>query len=149
MNLKRPILQATLFLAALAASLILPCAARAQAVSTRFVGKFTVTSPVHWGKATLPPGTYSLRIDSTTLPIMAIIRSDSSTFAIRVITVATSDYHNGSNALRLNVRNGSLVVHSLALADLDTVLIYDPSPAQEEVEEAHAGPTVSVLVARK
>jgi len=148
MRFKRSI-QAIFFVAALAASLALVRPASAQDVSACFTGKFTLTSPVHWGKATLPPGTYSLRIDSTTLPIMAIIRSDSSTFAIRVITVATGDYHNGSNALRLNARNGSLVVHSLALADLDTVLIYDPSPAQEEVDEAHAGPTVSVLVARK
>ena len=80
---------------------------------------------------------------------MATIRNDRSTIAIRVMSFASSDYHNGSNALRLKVRNGSLVVHSLVLADLDKVLIYDPTLAQEKVEEAHADPTVPVLAARK
>lgn len=149
MKLKQSILWATFFLGALAASLTLAGAARAQEVSARFAGKFTLASPVHWGKATLPAGTYTVRIDSTTRPIMATIQNDRSTFAIRVMSLATSDYHNGSNALRLKVRNGSLVVHSLVLADLDTVLIFDPSPAQEKVQEAHADPTVPVLVARK
>jgi hypothetical protein len=149
MNTKRLILRATFILAALAASFTLAGSARAQDVSAVFVGKFTITSPVRWGKSTLPPGTYSVRIDSTAAPVRAIIRNDRSDFAIRVISFASSDYHNGSNALRLNVRNGSLVVHSLALADLDTVLIYDLSPAQKKVEEAHADATVPVLVARK
>ena len=80
---------------------------------------------------------------------MATIRNDRSTFVIWVVSLASSDYHSGSNALRHKVRNGSLVVHSLVLADLDTILIYDPSLAREEVEEAHADPTVPVLVARK
>jgi len=146
---KRAILRATFFLAALAASFTLAGPARAQNVSAVFVGKFTITSPVFWGKTTLPPGTYSVRINSTASPVRAIIRNDRSDFAIRVISFVSSDYHNGSNALRLNVRNGSLVVHSLALADLHTVLIYDPSPAQKKVEEAHADPTAPVLVARK
>jgi hypothetical protein len=149
MNLKRSTLQATFFLAALAASLVLAGPARAQNISPRFVGKFTLTAPVHWGKSTLPPGNYTLRIDSIGRPILATIRNDRSTFMIRVMSLASSDDHNSPNALRLKVRHGSLVVQSLALADLDTVLIYDPSPVQEKVEEAHADLTVSVLVARK
>jgi hypothetical protein len=150
MNLKRSILQATFFLAALAASLTFAGPAKAQGASSGFAGKFTLTAPVQWGKATIPPGTYTLRIDSTTSPIMATIRNDRSTFVIWVMSLASSDYHSGSNALRLKVRNGSLVVHSLVLADLDRVLIYDPSLAREEiVVEAHADPTVPVLVARK
>ena len=149
MNTKRSILKATFFLVALAASLILGGPARAQAVSPLFVGKFTLTSTVHWGKSTLPPGTYTLRIDSTAAPIRATIHNDRYTFVIRVKSLTSSDYHTGSNALLLKVRNGSLVVHSLVLADLHSVLIYDASPAQENVEEAHADLTVPVLVARK
>jgi hypothetical protein len=148
MNLKRSILQATFFLAAMAASVILASAARAQNV---LVGKFTLTSPVSWGKSTLPPGTYSIRIDSTASPIMAFISRDDSTssFAIWVKSIATQDYRNGSNALRLKVRKGALVVHSLVLADLNRELLYEPSAAQESVEEARVDPSVPVLVARK
>ena len=149
MNTKRSILRVTVFLAAMAASLGLAGAARAQDVSARFVGKFTLTSPVHWGKSTLPPGTYNLRINSTGSPVMADISNDTSTFSIRIISLGTSDYHNGSNALRLEVRKGALMVQSLVLADLHTVLIYDASPARENVEEARANASVPVLVSRK
>jgi hypothetical protein len=148
MNSKRSILRATLFLAAMAASLMLTSAARAQSV---FVGKFTLTSPVSWGKSTLPPGTYSIHLDSTTSHSMAFISRDDSTssFAIRVMSIATGDYRNGSNALRLKARKNALVVQSLVLADLKTVLLYDPSAAQESLEEARVDTSVPVLVARK
>jgi len=148
MNLKRSILQATLFLAALAASLTLAGAARAQGVSPQFVGKFTLTSPVHWDKSTLPPGTYSLRIDSTSLPILATIRNDSGIHVATVMTCVVDGYTRGSNALQLKTRNGQVVVQSLVLADLNMVLVYDPTPAHERIEEARADSTVA-LVARK
>jgi hypothetical protein len=82
---------------------------------------------------------------------MAFISRDDSTssFAIWVKSIATQDYRNGSNALRLKVRKGALVVHSLVLADLNRELLYEPSAAQESVEEARVDPSVPVLVARK
>lgn len=148
MNSKRSILRATLFLAAMAASLILASAARAQ---DTFVGKFTLTSPVSWGKSTLTPGTYSIRIVSTERPVKASISSDDSTssFAFMVLSNVTGNYRDGSNALRLKVRNGALVVDSLALADLKCVLFYEPSAANESAEEARVDSTVPVLAAKK
>ena len=148
MNFKRSILQATFFLVALAASLILAGAVRAQAVSPQFVRKFTLTSTVHWGKGTLPPGNYSLRINLTATPIMAAIRNESDTLVATVMTRSIADYTRGPNALQLNTKNGQTVVRSLVLADLNMVLVFDPSPAHERIEEARADSTV-VLVARK
>lgn len=148
MNAKRSILQATFCLAVLAACMIFAGAARAQAVSPAFVGKFTLSSTIHWGKSTLPPGTYTLRIDSTTLPVMATIHNDHYTVSARVMTSAIQGYASSSNALQLKTRDGHLVVQSLVLADLDMVLFFDPSPARERVEETRADSTV-VLVARK
>jgi hypothetical protein len=148
MYAKRSILQATFFLAALAASVTLAGAARAQNVSPSFSGKFTLTSTVHWGKSTLPPGTYELRIDGTALPVMAFIHNDQSTVSTRVMSSVTEDYTSGSNALHLKTRNGHIVVQSLTLADLKTVVVFDPSPARERVEEARADSAV-VLVARR
>lgn len=149
MSNKRSILRATLFLAAMSVSLTLAGAARAQNASAQFVGKFTLTSPVNWGKSTLSPGTYTLRIDSIGFPVMASISKDNSAFAIRVMSLATSDCRSGSNALRLEFRKGALAVQSLVLADLKTVLIYDQSSALENVEEARANDNMQVLVARK
>ncbi|HET6929366.1 MAG TPA: hypothetical protein VFI45_03530 [Candidatus Acidoferrum sp.] len=142
-------LQATFLLAALAASLILAGSARAQGISQVFVGKFTLTSTVHWGKGTLPPGSYTLRIDSTTRPVMATIHNDRYTVAARVMTRAIEDYTGGSNALQLKTRDdGQLVVRSLVVADLDMVLVFEPLSRRERVEEARADSAV-VLVARK
>ena len=147
MNSKRSILRSTLFLAAMAASLILASAARAQHA---FVGKFTLTSPVSWGKSTLPPGTYSIRVDSTGSRYVAFInRDDSTSFGALVLTIATSDYRNGSNALHLKVQKGALVVHSLVLADLKKVLVYERSAPRESIEEARLDASVPVLVAKK
>jgi hypothetical protein len=148
MYAKRSILQATFFLAALAASLTLAGAARAQNVSPSFVGKFTLTSTVLWGKTTLPPGTYDLRIYGTALPVMAFIHNDQYTVSTRVMSGVTEDYTSGSNALHLKTKNGHIVVQSLTLADLKTVVVFEPSAARERVEEARADSTV-VLVARK
>jgi hypothetical protein len=64
------------------------------------------------------------------------------------MSIATGDYRNGSNALRLKVRNGALVVHSLVLADLNRVLLYELYAVKEGVEEARTDSTV-VLLARK
>jgi len=148
MNFKRSIQQATFLLAALVASLTLAGAARAQYISPQFVGKFTLTSTIHWGKSTLPPGNYTVRIDSTSLPIMATIRNDSYTLVATVVTRGIDDYTKGSNALQLKTRNGQVVVQTLVLADLKMVLVFDPSPAHERVEQAREDSTV-VLVARK
>jgi len=151
MNFKRSILQATFSLVTLAASLTLADTARAQAFFTpQFVGHFTLTSTVHWGTSALPPGNYTLRVESLPLShIMATtIRSENYTVAICVMSVSSGDYHGGSNALQLKTRNGQAVVQSLVLADLKMVLVFDPSPAHERIEEARANSTV-VLVARK
>jgi len=129
--------------------LLLAGAARAQNISPQFIGKFTLTSAVDWGKSTLSPGTYTLRIDSTAVPIMATIRNERDDFVARVMTRATEDYTSGSNALELKIRDGQFVVKSLVLADLKMVLVFDPSPAHERVVEAQAAPSVAVLVARK
>ena len=148
MYAKPSILQAAFLLAALAAGLTLAGAARAQNVFPSFVGKFKLTSSVQWGKTTLPPGTYDLRIDGTSLPVMAFIHNDQYTVSTRVMSSVTEDYTSGSNALHLKTKNGHIVVQSLTLADLKTVVVFEPSDARERVEEARADSTI-MLVARK
>jgi hypothetical protein len=148
MNFKRSIQQATFLLAALVASLTLAGAARAHYISPQFVGKFTLTSPAHWGKSTLPPGNYTLHINSISSPIVVRVLNDQDTLVATVVTRSIDDYTKGSNALQLKTRNGQVVIQSLVLADMKMVLVFDPSPAHQRIEEARAESTV-VLVARK
>lgn len=141
--------KAAMLLAALAVSLMTPGRAPAQHVRPAFLGKFTLTTPVHWGGSVLQPGEYTIRIDSTASLGRALISNKDSTFAIRVLNRASEDYRGGPDALQLRVKNGELVVRALVLADLNRVLIYDSSLDKRNVEEARNNASVPVLVARK
>jgi hypothetical protein len=56
---------------------------------------------------------------------------------------------NGVNALLIKERDGQLRVHSLALADMKMILIYDPRLAREPVQEARVSQMVPVMWAKK
>ena len=50
------------------------------------------------------------------------------------MSVGRNDLTSGENVLLIKPRNGQLVVHSLALAHMGMLLIYDPSLAREGQE---------------
>src|SRR5215472_12871449 len=106
LSLVKSVLKTAFFLAALATSLTFACAAKAQYISPQFVGKFTLTSTVQWGKGALPPGNYNLRVNLTATPIMATVRNDSGNLVATVMTRSIADYTRGPNALQLKTRNG-------------------------------------------
>ena len=138
-----------LVVAALLTSLSLVGTARAQAQSPAYVGKFTTTSQLHWGKAVLQPGTYTIIIKSTGEPVIASIRNAEGDAVCLVMSRARSEKTNSVNALLIKEKEGQLKVHSLALADLGIVLIYDPGLAQETVREAQASKTLPVMFAKE
>jgi len=142
---------ATLLLGALLASLLFLGTAQAQE-SPSYVGKFTLPYQVRWGKTILQPGDYTLTIRSTGSPVIALIRTVDGNAVAHVMSWASSGSGNGLNALLIKEKDGQRVVHSLALADLKMVLIYDPSPMKEKVKEAsegHVNHTVPVMWAKK
>jgi hypothetical protein len=143
------IARTALVVAAFLTSLFLVGTARAQAQSPAYVGKFTTTSQLHWGKAILQPGTYTIIIKSTGIPIVASIRNAERDAVAYVESGARSGNTNGLNALLIKQKNGRLEVHSLALADLGMVLIYDPGLARETVHEAQTSQTVPVMWAKE
>jgi hypothetical protein len=53
------------------------------------------------------------------------------------------------DALLIKERNGQLIVHSFAVADMRMSLIYDPTLAREKVQEARLSQTVPVIWAKK
>ncbi|MGB9243149.1 MAG: hypothetical protein WCC03_07340 [Candidatus Acidiferrales bacterium] len=135
--------------AALLASLFSVGAAWAQGQSPAYVGTFTTTNQIQWDKTVLQPGAYTITIESTGSPIVASIRNAKGNAVTHVVSGAHTGKTNGVNALLIKERNGQLEVHSLALADLGMVLIYDPVLAQEAVREARASKTVPVIWAKK
>ena len=138
-----------LLVAALVTSLFFVGTARAQGQSPAYVGKFTLTYQIHWGESVLQPGNYTITIKSTGDPIIALIRKADGDAVTHVMSGARSENTNGVNALLIKEKGGQLTVHSLALADLRMVLIYDPSLARETVQEARVSQTVPVMWAKK
>ncbi|MGH9746763.1 MAG: hypothetical protein ACRD59_11715 [Candidatus Acidiferrales bacterium] len=138
-----------LLVVALVASFFFGGSARAQGVSPAYVGKFTLTQQIHWGKAVLQPGSYTITIKSLGSPMIAAIRTADGNAVTDVMTAVRTGNTNGSSALLIKEKNGQMNVYSLALADLGTVLIYDPALAREAVHEARASQTVPVTWAKK
>ena len=138
-----------MMLATLVLSLLFVGTARAQGDLTVYFGKFTLTQQVQWGKSVLPPGNYTITIKSTTLPVIALVQKDDGHAAIRVMSGVRDVKTNGVNALLVKEKDGQPTVHSLSLAQLGMVLVYDPSLAHETVQEARVNRSVPVLWARK
>jgi hypothetical protein len=138
-------------LAALLTSLFLVGASQqAQVGISTLVGKFTLTSQIHWGASVLQPDDYTIAIGSIAPPGLAVIRNREG----RSVAIVMSRLHDEKasaerSAILMKEKDGQLCVHTLALADLGMVLIYDPALAREVVQEARASQTVPVMWAKK
>jgi hypothetical protein len=137
-------------LAALLTSLFFVGTSQAQVGISTLVGKFTLTSQIHWGASVLQPGDYTITIGSIAPPGFAVIRNREG----RSVAMVMSRLHNEKasaerSAILMKEKDGQLWVHTLALADLRMVLIYDPALAREVVQEARASQTVPVMWAKK
>jgi hypothetical protein len=138
-----------LTLAALLTSLFFVGTARAQGQSPTYVGKFTLTYQIHWGKTVLQPGKYKVSINSIGAPIIGTIRTVAGDGVSIVMSQARTGNKNGVNGLLIKEKDGQPIVHSLAIADLGVVLIYDPTLARETVQEARVSKTIPVTWAKK
>ena len=149
---KKSVISISLRLLALAALLTSPFFARtsgAQGQSPAYVGKFTLTQQIHWGKTVLQPGKYTVSLNSTVAPIIGMIRTVAGDGVSIVMSQARTGNKNGVNGLLIKEKDGQPTVHSLALAELGVVLIYDPTLARETVQEARVSQVVPVMWAKK
>jgi hypothetical protein len=138
-----------IILIAIVTSRFLVVAAQGQTDLPVYRGKFTLTDQVCWGKSVLGPGDYTITIHSSGTPAIATVSKAYGTASFRVVSTTRGGPPRGVNALLARDKDGQLTVHSLSLADLGMVLIYDPSLARESVREARARRTVPVLSAKK
>ena len=131
------------------AALSLAATASAQTGPAKYVGRFTLQSSVHWGKSTLQPGTYTITIWYTGVPLIAAISDSQGRAVTHVMSGARGSRTDGLNALLIREKDGQLRVCSLALSDLGIDLIFDRAPAQERPQEARFSQNVPVLWAVK
>ena len=149
MERKQRMAGTVMLVAALLTSLLSVGTARAQGQSPAYVGTFTLTNQIHWGKTVLQPGKYTVSLNSTVAPIIGMIRTVAGDGVSIVMSQARTGNKNGVNALLIKEKDGQPTVHSLALAELGVVLIYDPTLARETVQEARVSQVVPVMWAKK
>ena len=146
LNITRNATRLTLFAAALLATTLFAGSANAQS----FKGKFTLTHETRWGQAVLPAGNYILTFDNH-ISDMLVVRDAKSLYGVAYEPAnIRQDSTGGESALLIAVRGSQQVVHSLRIAELGQVFVYDRALAnRREVEEARQSQAVPVIVAKK
>jgi len=133
---------AKLFLGIVLGVCFLAPAAHANAT---FKGTFTVTKPLHWGQATLPPGQYWLVLEDSSSRILI---SDAHTGKNVVIDVArpSNDGDSDDSKLFIAIHGDQRVVYSVRLAGFGEVFrtVHPSAGRGNRIEEA-----ISVQVAKK
>ena len=147
LNITRNAARSRLFAAAVLATALFAGSASAQ---SQFKGKFTLQHETRWGQAVLPAGQYILTFDNK-ISNMLVVRDAKSLY--RVAYEPANDMQDstgGESALLITVRGSQQIVHSLRIAELGQVFVYDRLLANgREVEEARQSRSVPVVVAEK
>jgi len=134
---------------ALSISLIFVGIAKAQFDIPAFTGKFTITTPVLWGKTVLQPGDYTISIGSSRKPTSALVRDSKGRSVAYFVSGIDGGKTSAGNALLISKKGGQLRVYCLALATLGRELVYDPVLAREAVMEARVAQVVPVMLAKR
>jgi hypothetical protein len=149
MRTHRALAATKMFRVALVMTFLLVGRAEAQGTDMAFLGKFTVSQKIHWGKSVLRPGHYTMIIASSGNPVIVKVQNEDTGESFRVVTGVHEERTTGPNALLLQWKNGQQLVHSFSLPELGMVLINKPALAYEAVLDAHASQAVPVQLARK
>jgi len=125
------------------------CAFTAAANAQSVAGRFTLPYEVHWGTATLPPGEYTITMDSLHSATLVQSASNSQSFFTRMPTI--NDSMERPTSLVITSFQGERRVRSLNLPQYRRSLIYEPLTKAEREQLAKAGQiqSVPVFAARK
>jgi len=138
-----------MFLVALVITPLFVGSARAQGTAdSAYLGKFTLTHQICWGRSLLRPGHYTLTITSSSSPVIVKVQNEDTGESFRVITSVHEEKTSGINGLFLRTKNGQRTVHSLSVPEIGMVLIYEPALAHEPVLETCASQVVPVQLAK-
>lgn len=139
----------TMMFAVMCMSVMIVGVSQAQTDLASFTGKFVLTTQVQWDKTTLPPGKYTVTVESHGAMTLAFVTSSKGGLVGFFMSGICGGKKSDRNALLLRERDGQLRVYSLELASLGKVLVYDPALAQEAAMEARAPQAVPVMLAKR
>jgi hypothetical protein len=103
------------------------------ASAQNYEGKFTLPFEAHWGKAVLPAGDYTFRVNPSEPPCMVSVSQGRQTVAF-ILTSATSKGEVAGSSALIAVRSaGNYHIRALQLAEPGMVLEYSPPNAERQI----------------
>jgi hypothetical protein len=117
-----------LLLAVLAAGL-----SASLACAQEYQGKFTLPFEARWGKAVLPAGDYSFRVNPSHEPCIALVSQGRQYVAFITTNNEPRGEVAGSSALIAVRSAGSFRIRALRLAEAGVVLEYMPPKAERQM----------------
>jgi hypothetical protein len=106
--------------------------------------KFNLSFEVHWGRNVLPPGQYTIFMDSSARTVL--VQSNSGKASFYTTIPIQERIKKGSAAQLVLVRGNERIVRSLNLPGRGFSLIFSPATNAEREETAKAGPVEAVPV---
>ena len=126
------------------ATLIAVAGANAQT----FAGRFTLPYQVHWDKAVLPAGDYTIHMPTVHSP--ALVRSANGKISAFVFTAIAGDREEGGPRLTIVNRGGERKVASFNLPQAGISLVYAPmTKAEHELLQAKRIEAVPLATAKE
>jgi hypothetical protein len=147
MNLKKDLSTVQLLALGLLVSFLWASVANAAPC---YRGRFSLPYEVRWGQAVLPAGEYLLRFEDVSTGVFVVIQDAKSSKEIAYLAPKTKSEAQGKSALLIADKSNQRVVHSLRLAELGVVFIYEPALARraENVREAQIVKTLPIVAAK-
>jgi len=148
MNLKKKLSTVQLLALGLLVSFLWAGVANAAPL---YRGRLSLPYEVHWGQAVLPAGEYLLRFVDVQTRVFVVIRDAKSGKDVAYLAAVTNGQAKGRSALLIAEVGSQQVVHSLRLAELGEVFIYEPALARraEDVREAHKVQTLPIVAEKR
>lgn len=112
-----------------------------------YVGKFTLPYEVHWHRALLPAGEYTITVSSESAPALVRSTNGSKTLYTEVPIVANSD--EGSASLLITTAGGQHTVRSMSSPLLGATLIFQAISKPEREALANTTQPEAVMVTEK
>lgn len=124
------------FFALLALALLVVSLAPTSASAQAFKASFTLPVETRWGGVVLPPGTYSVTLNSQAFPSIARIDGEGAHFFV-MPSIVDSGQALGPSKLVIARSGGRARIRSLYMGTLGTTFWY-PAPKTERELLAHA-----------
>lgn len=112
--------------------------------NTLFRGTFTVTTELHWGKAVLPPGDYTLELDDSTTTIISISDAHTNNHIAMQLARIERNARNSDSNLRVVGPLGQRVIYSVRLAGYGEV--FHSEAAYEMARKVSKGTSIEEAV---